>query len=565
MCNTPDIKILQTYQYAHGVIEDIRSTTTGDVLTVSVNKFSRDTGDALSCPTFKLLVHTGVTYNRPGDVISFKADLQPVRRDDYSYTYLYSKGVEASASSPIESLKVEGQSDALRFKARNIRNRIYDYIDNTPLSQPTRNFINALLLGEKEEITSVERDDFKAAGIAHILSLSGLHVGIILMITGYLLLPLHALKLRTLRYVLMGICLCLYAYITGMSTPVMRATLMALFMLAALILQRPHTGINALSAAACIIVFLDPRALFDAGFQLSFVCALAIIVSIKVINSRFKQSRIRKLVTLLFVPVSATLVSWPITAYHFHNFATLFLPLNLIAVPLLPIYISCSIAFLLLSLTGIDFSILGTIIDKSYMLLRESAHYISSLSVHSQNIYLPPGVAITAILASFILLYTLVNPTRKTLLLTGLSYATVLILIMVSPFENQHQRIRIAPDYYSLRLSAYTDYGHTSVTLPDGCITSAVCGNDNIVYFDTEYSTYNPDSKDNSILIFGKNFKGDAGSLLQSLRPKHVVLSSRVYSNIAEEVYKSCTEFGIPIHNLRDAEFELTAQPEENI
>ncbi|MCM1319043.1 MAG: ComEC/Rec2 family competence protein [Muribaculaceae bacterium] len=554
----PQLDIIDTYQYSQATVEDIRTTTSGDVLTVTSDRFFRDTGKSISCPQMKMLVYTGASTLSIGDVIQFRTCIRPVELNEYNSNYLYTKGIDAISHTCVKDIRVVGHDNSLHIKSRQLRDRLSLFIDDTGLSQPAKGFIRALLLGDKSDLNLEHKEDFKSAGIAHILSLSGLHIGIVLLILGYLLLPLDMWGQRNSRLILMAVGICAYALLTGMNAPVMRATLMSLCLLGALLLQRPHTSINALSVAACIILCLTPRALFDVGCQLSFVCTLAIIVCIKLINEHFDVGFKKTIVTAIAIPVSAALISWPIMAYHFHNFATLFLPLNIVAIPLLPIYMFIAIIYLLLSYFGLRLTLLEILLDKGYQYLADGAHSISSLSTNIDNIYLPTEVALMAIMAALCLLYTLRSHSSRALSLSCLSYLALILMSVNIPAKGPEHHINIPADYYGMSLCTSGGNNYRTTTMPDGRHTLTQINGYNLHYLDTVYSGHNIDFRQHTILILGKNFKGEADDILASLQPERVILSARLYPDKVDQFGELCSRMKIPVHHLSDSAFVLT-------
>ena len=155
-----------------------------------------------------------------------------------------------------------------------LRHRLSDAMIRS-LGNETGSYASALLLGMRSLIPSEDRQAFSRLGIAHILSVSGFHVGVLI---GILNLLFHLLKLRQgVRLAFYGILLFFYASLCGMSQPVIRASLLMVLGLEGRILNRPRSGLHLLSAALFIMVLLSPVQVTSASFQLTFCAVLGLV------------------------------------------------------------------------------------------------------------------------------------------------------------------------------------------------------------------------------------------------------------------------------------------------
>ena len=143
------------------------------------------------------------------------------------------------------------------------------------LGEETGAYASALLLGLRSLIPSKDRQAFSRLGIAHVLSVSGFHVGILI---GALALLFRLLRLPSgLRILLHALLLFLYAGLCGMSQPVIRASLLLLLSLEGKLLHRPRSGLHLLSAVLIIMVLLSPVQVTSASFQMTFLAMLGLI------------------------------------------------------------------------------------------------------------------------------------------------------------------------------------------------------------------------------------------------------------------------------------------------
>lgn len=224
--------------------------------------------------------------------------------------------------------------------------------------------LSGIILGERQNIPDVIRQGFIRTGTSHIIAISGFNVGIVVFM---FLILLKALGIkRRLRYALAIPLLIIHMLAVGASSSVVRATIMALAVLAGYLLEREADIINGLSLSALIILGYNPMQLFDAGFQLSFASVLGIVLlSPKIVNlfenildaekspesaknspaPAGRQKLLSKILLRLgcvwrfcvngfAVSFSAWLVTFGFTAYYFRIISPITVAANLVIVPL---------------------------------------------------------------------------------------------------------------------------------------------------------------------------------------------------------------------------------------
>ena len=227
-----------------------------------------------------------------GDFIRFHSTLKRIHNFnnpggfDYEH-YLNLQGIYATGfiadNSKIVLLR-QNSASPLRLKLESFRFYLKQIIYKNAAS-PQREIIEAMTIGNQNEIPSDVRDNFNKTGTSHILSISGLHIGmvaaaafffvlIILKSSQYLMLRFNIIKLAAAAAFFMVLT---YAFIAGMGVTVLRSTLMALIFLIALISGKQKDLYNTLALAGLIILVISPEAVFDISFQLSFMAVLALI------------------------------------------------------------------------------------------------------------------------------------------------------------------------------------------------------------------------------------------------------------------------------------------------
>jgi competence protein ComEC len=191
--------------------------------------------------------------------------------------YLRGHGISALASVKSEDIEVlPGTSGSrLGFWRSRVRNSILQHIHESGLwNREDADIFAAMIMGDDSLLLRNVREEFQQTGVYHLLVVSGMNVALlafaIFWLTRRLRLPEWPASLLTIALSVF------YAYIVGMGVPIMRAVLMLSLFLAARLLYRDRSGLNATGFAALVVLALSPTALFDAGFQLTFLALLGI-------------------------------------------------------------------------------------------------------------------------------------------------------------------------------------------------------------------------------------------------------------------------------------------------
>ena len=199
--------------------------------------------------------------------------------------------------------------------------------------------VNGILFGVQGKIDRSTRELYSETGIVHILSVSGLHVGLLL---GGLAGLFRLLRLPPgLTAPLATPVLMFYALLTGLVPPVLRATLMALLLLWAHHLGRDRDWPNALALAALGILLWQPLQLYNPGFQLSFAATWGLLYLGPVLAGLLEKplhkipASFSRLLALSFaVPLAAQFATLPLTAWYYSMLSPVSIPANVLAVPL---------------------------------------------------------------------------------------------------------------------------------------------------------------------------------------------------------------------------------------
>lgn len=282
----------------------------------------------------------------------------PLNPHQFNYKkYLSDLGVLGQIQLKAEDFIVKDKPTTTIYGfAANFREKIISSLKTENFGTEELSIMQALLLGQRNDISEETYDSYKDAGAVHILAVSGLHVGILLLILQFLLYPLERLKNgRKLKLVLVVALLWAFAFIAGLSASVVRAVTMFSFLAYAMYLNRPANKFNILSLSLFFILLLKPTYIFQVGFQMSYAAVFAILWIYPILQ-RFwfpKTVLVRKIWQLMSVSIAAQLGVLPISLFYFHQFPSLFFISNLVIVPCLGIILGGGLLIIFLSLLNI--------------------------------------------------------------------------------------------------------------------------------------------------------------------------------------------------------------------
>jgi len=237
--------------------------------------------------------------------------------------------------------------------AASIRNKINLKLQQANFGTDELAVIEALLLGQRTNISDSTYTNYKNAGAVHILALSGLHIGILLVLLQFILKPLEILKYgHTLKLIVIIITLWGFAVIAGLSASIIRAVTMFCFIAYAQFLNRPTSTFNILALSLFFTLLIHPLFLFQVGFQMSYAAVFAIIWIYPLLQRFWFPNSwiVRKGWQLLSVSIAAQLGVLPISLFYFHQFPGLFFVSNLIIIPFLGIVLGLGFLVIILSL-----------------------------------------------------------------------------------------------------------------------------------------------------------------------------------------------------------------------
>lgn len=355
-------KSIQTENYIIGTIATIPIIKNNKVkIELTTEAVGKNKNQVVSCQG-KLLLYLNNYSDAPilqyGDRICFKSQIQPIPRPtnpnafDYS-RYLYFKNIHFQAYVRDQNWKVLARKQGNPFWQRinACRKHYLQVLEKYIQTDKEVAIAAALILGYKANLTPELKSTYSETGAIHVLAVSGLHVGIISAILLMLLnlFPFKGVTWNWLKFIFLIVGIWGFALLTGLPPSIKRAAIMFTCLHIGLIIQRPINRYNTIAIAAFFILLTNPYALFDVGFQFSFLAVIGIFFFAKRIL-RIWSPKSRwwfEIWNLIVVSCSAQLILLPLILYYFHQMPTYFWLSSLLVIPLAGVLMNLGLTILL--------------------------------------------------------------------------------------------------------------------------------------------------------------------------------------------------------------------------
>ena len=440
----------------------------------------------------------------------------------------------------------------------------------------------ALLIGYKQDLDKSLVKDYSDTGVVHIIALSGLHVGLIYWLLGILLLPLHRLGLGWIAAIITVAGLWLFSFMGGAQPSLLRAALMFSCMVIEKRVSGKGVTYNTIAFSAFVLLCIDPRWLWDAGFQLSYAAVISIIAFMKPVYAflYFRNKILDMIWKMNAVTIAAQLLTFPVCIYYFHQFPVYFLLTNFIAVPLSTLILFGEILLLLLSFLPLIAKYLGKIIEWMIGLMNDCISLAAGWPFASwESLSFSPAQALILTAFSLTAGFGWIDRSKSLLKISLFNLALFAILRLISFHQAAKQEILIV--YNTTRMQAIDLVsGRKSIFTGDSILREkspqrefflddsrtyfrTSPGNDQMEenYFlfggrrvwlveDSHNYKRPPPSQEVDLLILSGNPRLYFSYFAKNLRIKQVVIDGSVPAWKSGYWKKDCDSLGIPWHDV---------------
>ena len=531
----------------------------------------------------KLLINCKSTTVHPvlpvGLPIQFEGIVQtnrkPLNPDSFDYSnYLNQKNICAQVWVSLYKLKKRNdfQRD-IYYYADKLRSRIREHLDLSGCNPIAAAVFNALLLGQQQEIPTEITKDYQYAGVVHILSVSGLHVGFIIVMLRFLFRFFPQSRGMKITELLLSIMfLWAFAVIAGLAPSILRAVSMFSFVSIGLFLNRRSSNINALFVSAFLLLCVVPQAVFDIGFQLSYAALLFIFWLQPVLQKLYSPTS--KIGLYIWenctVSVAAQLGTLPISLYYFHQFPGLFLVANLLLLPLLTGIMSIGILSLVWLIVTVPPRFLINLLEWSIGLMNQFIHLLASFdSFVFEHIPCTFSMTVALYVVLFAGIYWLKNRQFLGLIYMGLAAIGLQLTVLFTLWglRQEHEILVFhSPRYSALVerhgnfITAYTDLPLEKRKPLYSYATAHFCrqiqfkkipqtGMVNSRFICVLEPKHVPNKiRAHSLLLLRQSPKINLDLLIQASRPKLIIADGSNYKSYIRRWKASCIQAKIPFH-----------------
>jgi len=459
--------------------------------------------------------------------------------------------------------------------AGNIRERINSTLIKYSVSKENLSIINALLLGQRQAISKGVYKSFTKSGTIHILAISGLHIGLLMLLLGIFFKPLSYFKRgKKLIPIFIIILLWMYAFITGMSASVMRAVTMFSLVTVAMYSNRVTNTYNTLVISAFLLLLFNPFYVFDIGFQLSYSAVFAIVLIKPLFDIIWKPKYylIRKLWDVFTVTIAVQFGILPLSLFYFHQFPGLFFISNIVIIPLLGILLGIGILTLAFAYFGWIPSLLFEVFDKCISSLVSFVRFISAkesfiftkISFNSLNL-----ISCYVLIIGGILLWK--SYSHKKLMFFFCGVICVQLVFLCNKWNYKTEELVIFNQYkttllahkkgqqlyyasknlrYLQNLDNYIVNEFITMTQHDSLQNIYMFKDHKILIVDDKEiyeSSFKPD-----IVLLTASPKINLNRLIITLKPKQIVVDNNNYKSYVERWKNTCLNNNVSFYNIRE-------------
>ena len=492
--------------------------------------------------------------------------------------YLENKQIYAQIYANASEIKIGSilEKDIWYYTSK-LRTKIIRNLEKSNFNKNELNVAIALILGQQQDISPEIIKDYQYAGAVHILSVSGLHIGFILLFVTFILKPFPNTRRGSfIKLIIILFSLFSFGLIAGLAPSVLRSVTMFSFVAIGMYLRRSTNIFHTLLVSMLLILLVQPSFLFDVGFQLSYL-ALFFILWLQPLLAQLwkpKNAMANYFWDILTVSFAAQIGTLPLSIYYFHQFPGLFFVTNLVIIPFLSVIMGLGV--LVMFLAAFDFVpfFLAKTLEWSIYFLNKIINTIASLE---QFIFREIPFNWQLLLSLYLLVIAAIiwfkKPSFNRLALALISVIIFQIAYFQTYWTVRNQRELVIFNSKKNTLIAERNGDSISLYACDSLLktanqnqtfTSYSMGNfsslkikkrvQNLIYFNgnkililDSLGVYPKDIRPD-VVVFTQSPKINFERFLQTTKPKIVVADASNFRNIQKLWMETCLKAKIPFH-----------------
>jgi competence protein ComEC len=511
---------------------------------------------------------------------------KPLNPDQFDYgSFLKNKSIYGQVYADDASIAVfSSEEKNIYYYSALFRNRVMSNLKNSGFNPKELAVVNALILGQRQDLDPTVLQNYQYAGAIHILSVSGLHVGFVLLFLNYFLnfLP-NTNSYRIFKLLTIILILWCFALVAGFSPSVVRSVTMFSFVAIGMYMRRKTYVFYTFYCSIFLILLFEPSFLFDVGFQLSYM-ALFFILWLQPEFEKLWQPKYKavnyfwQIFTITF---AAQLGTMPLSLYYFHQFPGLFFVTNLLIMFLMTVIMGVGLFTVLIAFWTEIPTFMAKVLEKLIWLLNFIVEKVASFeSFIFKDISFNFWMMTTLYLAVFAVGWFWIKPNFRTIAVLVVS----VLLFQISYFsfdfssKNKEEFIVFQSRNSSLMVerkgravAVFSDQEHSlelknnrnilSFNVANGTSIQTLEKIPNLMFFHKERilimdssSVFVSDLKP-SILIIRQSPKVNFERIMINYKPEMVIVDASNYKNVVERIRKTCDEQKIPFHAVAEKGF----------
>ena len=460
------------------------------------------------------------------------------------------------------------------------RNRVIENLKKSDFNQKELGVVQALILGQRQDLDPTILQDYQYAGAIHILSVSGLHVGFVLLFLNYLLnfLP-NTNRFRIFKVVTIILVLWCFALVAGFSPSVVRSVTMFSFVAIGMFMKRKTYVFYTFYCSIFLILLFQPSFLFDVGFQLSYMAVFFILwlqpELVKLLNPKNKITN--HLWQVFTITLTAQLGTMPLSLYYFHQFPGLFFITNLLIMFLMTVIMGVGLLFVLIAFFTKMPITMANVLEKLIWFLNLIIEKIASFeSFIFKDISFNFWMMATCYLLVFAVGWFFIHRNFRTtaILLTAIFLFQISCFSFDFSARNKEEWIvfqeRNSSLFLERRGNEIVVFSNKDISgnrnlqsfnVANGTLIKGLQNVPNLMYFGEKKilvldssSVFSSLIKPN-ILVITQSPKINFERLLSDYKPEIVIVDASNYRNVVEHIQKICDKQKIPFHAVAEKGF----------